>query len=47
MPIISLTANAYEAEIESSRPAGCDLQIAKPFTKPQLVDALFRFVPVG
>jgi CheY-like chemotaxis protein len=27
--------------------AGCDLHIAKPFTKPQLVDALFRFVPAG
>ena len=47
MPIIALTANAYEADIQSSLAAGCDLHIAKPFTKPQLVDALFRFVPVG
>jgi signal transduction histidine kinase/CheY-like chemotaxis protein len=47
MPIIALTANAYDADIESSLAAGCDLHIAKPFTKPQLVDALFRFVPVG
>jgi signal transduction histidine kinase len=47
MPIIALTANAYEADIESSIAAGCDLHIAKPFTKPQLVEALFRFVQVG
>jgi CheY-like chemotaxis protein len=47
MPIIALTANAYEADIQNSLAAGCDLHIAKPFTKPQLVDALFRFVPVG
>jgi signal transduction histidine kinase/ActR/RegA family two-component response regulator len=47
MPIIALTANAYDADIEESRAAGCDLHIAKPFTKPQLVEALFRFVPVG
>lgn len=47
MPIIALTANAYEADIASSKAAGCDLHIAKPFTKPQLVEALFRFVPMG
>lgn len=47
MPIIALTANAYDADIESSIAAGCDLHIAKPFTKPQLVEALFRFMPVA
>ncbi len=47
MPIIALTANAYDADVESSMAAGCDLHIAKPFSKTQLVDALFRFVPVG
>jgi signal transduction histidine kinase len=47
MPIIALTANAYDADVESSLAAGCDLHIAKPFTKPQLVEALFRFVPVA
>jgi signal transduction histidine kinase len=47
MPIIALTANAYDADVASSLAAGCDLHIAKPFSKPQLVDALFRFVPVG
>jgi signal transduction histidine kinase/ActR/RegA family two-component response regulator len=47
MPIIALTANAYDADVESSIAAGCDLHIAKPFTKPQLVEALFRFVPVA
>ena len=47
MPIIALTANAYDADVENSIAAGCDLHIAKPFTKPQLVEALFRFVPVG
>ena len=46
MPIIALTANAYEADVQSSLAAGCDLHIAKPFSKPQLVEALFRFVPV-
>ena len=46
MPIIALTANAYEADVESSLAAGCDQHIAKPFSKPQLVEALFRFVPV-
>jgi signal transduction histidine kinase/ActR/RegA family two-component response regulator len=47
MPIVALTANAYDADIENSIAAGCDLHIAKPFTKPQLVEALFRFVPAG
>ena len=47
IPIIALTANAYDADIESSIAAGCDLHIGKPFTKPQLVEALFRFVPVA
>jgi CheY-like chemotaxis protein len=47
MPIIALTANAYDADVESSLAAGCDLHIAKPFTKPQLVEALFRFVPMA
>ena len=46
MPIIALTANAYDADVESSLAAGCDQHIAKPFSKPQLVEALFRYVPV-
>ena len=47
IPIIALTANAYDADIESSIAAGCDLHIGKPFTRPQLVEALFRFVSVA
>ncbi len=45
MPIIALTANAYEDDRQASVEAGCDMHISKPFTREQLVDALVRFVP--
>jgi CheY-like chemotaxis protein/HPt (histidine-containing phosphotransfer) domain-containing protein len=45
MPVVALTANAYEDDRLKSVEAGCDMHIAKPFTREQLLDALARFVP--
>jgi signal transduction histidine kinase/ActR/RegA family two-component response regulator len=44
-PVIALTANAYAKDVQSSLEAGCEMHMAKPFSKTQLVDALLRFVP--
>jgi HPt (histidine-containing phosphotransfer) domain-containing protein len=39
-----LTANAYEADLRSSVQAGCDLHLAKPFTRTALIEAIRRLV---
>jgi signal transduction histidine kinase/HPt (histidine-containing phosphotransfer) domain-containing protein len=39
-PVVALTANAYAADIQRSLQAGCDLHLAKPYTRRQLLDAL-------
>ncbi len=42
-PIVALTANAYDSDLQDSAGAGCDVHIAKPFTREQLLEALARF----
>ncbi len=45
MPVVALTANAFASDVQISLQAGCDLHIAKPFGKQQLIDALTDLVP--
>ena len=40
VPIIALTANAYQHDIEASLEAGCDEHLAKPVTKEKLLETL-------
>jgi CheY-like chemotaxis protein len=44
MPVVALTANAFASDVKMSLEAGCDLHIAKPFAKAQLLEALVRLV---
>ena len=44
-PVVALTANAFAQDVQDSLEAGCDLHLAKPFTKSQLLDALTRYLP--
>jgi PAS domain S-box-containing protein len=44
MPIVALTAHAYEADIRKCKEAGCDDHIAKPFKKKVLLHCLARHV---
>ncbi len=39
-PVVALTANAFASDVQASLDAGCDRHLAKPFFKPQLIDAL-------
>ena len=36
-PVIALTANAFAEDVRQSHEAGCDLHLAKPFSKAQLL----------
>jgi PAS domain S-box-containing protein len=40
VPIIALTANAYQHDIDASLGAGCDEHLAKPVTKEKLLETL-------
>ncbi|HEX2539801.1 MAG TPA: ATP-binding protein [Caldimonas sp.] len=40
MPIVALTANAFDADAYRSRAAGMDAHLAKPYTRSQLRDVL-------
>ncbi len=40
MPIVALTASALEADIKRAVEAGCDLHLAKPFRRKELVKLL-------
>jgi signal transduction histidine kinase/ActR/RegA family two-component response regulator len=44
MPVVALTANAFASDVQMSLEAGCDLHIAKPFAKAQLLEALMTLV---
>ncbi|WP_374565028.1 CHASE2 domain-containing protein [Ideonella sp.] len=44
-PVVALTANAYERDVLDSAAAGCDMHMAKPFTKADLLAVLARFAP--
>ncbi len=39
-PVVALTANAYESDVQASLAAGCDRHLAKPFSRAQLLQAL-------
>jgi CheY-like chemotaxis protein len=40
IPIIALTASALEADIKRAVDAGCDMHLAKPFRRKDLVQML-------
>ncbi|WP_144006659.1 ATP-binding protein, partial [Pelomonas sp. KK5] len=48
-PVIALTANAFESDVQASLEAGCDAHLTKPISQPQLLEALARHVrrPLG
>jgi CheY-like chemotaxis protein len=46
-PIIALTANAYEEDLQKSQDAGCDTHLIKPINKQSLLAAIEKFfVPI-
>ena len=40
IPIVAVTANAFDDDIARSREAGMDAHLAKPYTRAQLRDVL-------
>ncbi len=46
-PVIALTANAFEADVQRSIDAGCDAHLTKPISQAELLDALARFARPG
>jgi len=47
MPIIALTANAYDADRERCLAAGMDDHLAKPFREEELLALLRRWLPAA
>jgi PAS domain S-box-containing protein len=47
LPIIGITANARNEQIQRALAAGIDDVISKPFLVPQLMEKVRRWVPVG
>ncbi len=39
-PVVALTANAFDSDVQASLAAGCDRHLAKPYTQHQLLGAL-------
>lgn len=46
VPIIAMTANAYESDIEESRKAGMNAHLAKPIEPQKLYEAIAGFIAV-
>ncbi len=44
-PVIALTANAFESDVQRSHEVGCDDHLTKPISQAALLDALARHVP--
>ena len=44
LPVLALTANAFEEDAQRSRKAGMDAHLAKPYTRDQLRDLLKRWL---
>jgi two-component system, sensor histidine kinase len=44
LPIVALTANAYEEDVVHAREAGMDAHLAKPYTREQLREVLARWL---
>ena len=41
-PIVALTANAYQEDVDKAIAAGCDAHVAKPIRKPALLKAILE-----
>ena len=44
IPIIAMTANAFESDIEAALNAGMNAHIAKPFKKEDLITTIDRYL---
>jgi signal transduction histidine kinase/DNA-binding NarL/FixJ family response regulator len=44
VPIVALTAHAYEEDLRRSESAGCDAHLPKPFTKQRLLEVILSAV---
>ena len=44
VPIIAMTANAYEEDAEKSRQAGMNAHLSKPIEPKVLFETLYRFL---
>ena len=44
IPIIALTADALQQDIDNSINAGCNLHLAKPFKKKQLFQSIAQVI---
>jgi CheY-like chemotaxis protein len=44
LPIVALTANAFDEDAAKSRTAGMDGHLAKPYTREQLREVLARWL---
>ena len=44
IPIIAMTANAFDDDIEKSKAAGMDAHLAKPIDPERLYQTLFDFI---
>lgn len=44
IPVIAMTANAFEDDMEKSEPAGMNAHLAKPIEPKQLFQTLFDFI---
>lgn len=42
-PIVALTANAYDTDVQQSLQAGCDAHLTKPLSLPALLQALAKY----
>ena len=43
IPIIAVTAYAFESDMRNSLAAGCESYLAKPFTKESLLNMIARY----
>lgn len=43
MPIVALTANAFDTDVQQSLAAGCDAHLTKPLSLPALLQALAKY----
>ena len=43
-PVVALTAEASEAQVQRCMAAGCDAHLSKPISQASLLDAVSRFV---
>ena len=46
-PIVALTANAFQEELDKSLAAGCDAHLTKPIKKQPLLEAICRYARVN